>query len=99
MRCPVCKAENLQGPHCRRCKADLSLLFSLEEQRRRALTEARRCLHRSDRQAAVRHAETANWLRNDEDSLQLAAVASLLGRNFVDAWQYYQNWRAGRRSE
>ena len=30
IRCPVCKAENSQGPTCRRCKADLSLLFRLE---------------------------------------------------------------------
>ena len=44
MRCPVCKAENAQGPACRRCKADLSLLFALEERRAWALAEARRLL-------------------------------------------------------
>src|SRR5262249_17865113 len=33
MRCPVCKAENAQGPACRRCKADLSLLFAVEARR------------------------------------------------------------------
>ncbi|HEY7330533.1 MAG TPA: hypothetical protein VH592_23030 [Gemmataceae bacterium] len=99
MRCPVCKADNPQGPQCRRCKADLSLLFALEEQRRRILAEARRCLHRGEWQAAVAHAETANWLRNDEDSRQLEMVAHLLGRDFDCAWQCYQNWRATRRSE
>src|SRR5438093_11568024 len=41
LRCPVCRAENTQGPSCRRCKADLSLLFALEEQRRQALGTAR----------------------------------------------------------
>ena len=35
LRCPVCKAENAQGPNCRRCKADLSLLFALEDRRAR----------------------------------------------------------------
>lgn len=34
MRCPVCRAENDRGPNCRRCRADLSLLFALEKQRR-----------------------------------------------------------------
>ena len=33
MQCPVCKADNAQGPLCRRCKADLSLLFRLEARR------------------------------------------------------------------
>jgi len=93
MRCPVCKADNLQGPQCRRCKADLSLLFALEEQRRRTLAEARRCLSHGEWQAAVKHAKTANWLRSDEDSQQLSAVSHLLGRDFAGAWERYQNWR------
>lgn len=97
MRCPVCKADNPQGPQCRRCKADLSLLFALEEQRRGILAEARNCLHRGEWQATAEHAETANWLRGDEDAQQLAAVAHLLRRDFASAWQCYQNWRANRR--
>lgn len=94
MRCPVCKADNSQGPQCRRCKADLSLLFALEEQRRRTLAEARHCLRRGDRQAAVEHAETVNWLRADDESRRLTAMAHLLGRDFAAAWRSYQNWRA-----
>ena len=27
MRCPVCRADNTEGPQCRRCRADLSPLF------------------------------------------------------------------------
>ncbi|MHB1423180.1 MAG: hypothetical protein ACYC3I_08300 [Gemmataceae bacterium] len=96
MHCPVCKAVNAQGPQCRRCKADLSLLFALEEQRRRTLAEARRCLLRGEWQVAVEHAETADWLRGDEEARQLVAVAHLLGRNFAAGWQSYQNWRAAR---
>ena len=36
MRCPVCKADNLETPQCRRCKADLSLLVAVERRRERA---------------------------------------------------------------
>ena len=94
MRCPVCKADNLQGPQCRRCKADLSLLFALEEQRQRTLAEARRYLRSGEWQAAAEHAATADWLRSDEDSRQLEAVTRLLGRDFAGAWQCYQSWHA-----
>lgn len=95
MRCPVCKADNLQDPQCRRCKADLSLLFALEEQRRRMLAEARRCLYCSEWQAAARHAETADWLRGDEEARRLAAVAHLLERDFAAAWRAYQRCVGG----
>jgi len=44
MRCPVCKADNSQGPACRRCKADLFLLRALEEKREKLLTAARQYL-------------------------------------------------------
>ncbi len=98
MRCPVCKADNLQGPQCRRCKADLSLLFALEEKRNRALAEARGCLSRGEWQAAIELAETANWLRGDQDSRQVVAVAHLLGRDFAVAWQFYQNRRVTRQN-
>lgn len=94
MRCPVCKAENPQGPQCRRCKADLSLLFALEEQRKRSMAEARRCLRRGEWEEAVEHAETANWLRSDEDTVRLIAAAQLIGRDFAGALRYYRNWRA-----
>ncbi len=40
MRCPVCKAE-APGPQCRRCKADLAVLFDLESARRAQLEAAR----------------------------------------------------------
>jgi hypothetical protein len=90
MRCPVCKADNLQGPQCRRCKADLSLLFALEEQRRRTLAETRRCLRRGEWREAAHHAETADWLRGDDESRRVAALAHLLERDFAAAWRAYQ---------
>lgn len=90
MRCPVCKADNPWDTQCRRCKADLSLLFALEEQRHRTLAEARRCLRRGEWQTALEHAQTANRLRSDEDSRQLLAMVYLLGRDFLAAWRCYQ---------
>lgn len=97
MRCPVCKADNPQGSECRRCKADLSLLFALEDQRGQMLAEARYCLRRGEWRAALEQAEAAIWLRNDEKAQQLLAVARLLGKDFAGAWQCYQDWCSTRR--
>jgi len=94
MRCPVCKADNVQPTQCRRCKADLSLLFILEEQRRQTLAEARRYLRRGEFGEAIEHVETAEWLRDDEESRRLAALAHLLERDFARAWECYRNERA-----
>jgi hypothetical protein len=93
MRCPVCKADNPQGPQCRRCKADLALLFAVEDQHRRALARARRCLGRGEAEGAARHAETAVRLRDDDEARRLLAAAHLLGRDFAAAWRAYQNGR------
>lgn len=88
LRCPVCKADNGQGPACRRCKADLSLLFALEEQRDHALAEARSALS-ADPAQALREALRADHLRRDEVSRRLVAVAALLCRDFALAWRTY----------
>ena len=69
MRCPACRAENDEGPQCRRCRADLSLLFALEEQRRAALTLAYRCLTEGQCSRALAIAEGVDTLRRDEESL------------------------------
>jgi hypothetical protein len=94
MRCPVCKAENAQGPQCRRCKADLSLLFDLEDQRARALASARQALARGHGREARHEAARADWLRSDGESRRLLAVAYLLERDFKRAWASYSE--AGR---
>lgn len=98
MRCPVCKADNRQGSQCRRCKADLSLLFALEEQRSWILAEARRFLRCGEWQAAIKRAEAADWLRRGEVSQRLTALSRHLGRDFIAAWRYYQSWSAARGS-
>ena len=85
MRCPVCKADNVAGPLCRRCKADLFLLFELEARRDWELTAARYHLARGDGSAARAHAEKADELRSDDESRRLRALACLLERDFSQA--------------
>lgn len=90
MRCPVCRAEVEQGPQCRRCRADLALLFALEDQRRGALETARRRLARGDLDRALGRAAEAHALRRDEESSRLLALLHFLRRDFAAAWQCYQ---------
>src|SRR5262249_51518438 len=96
MRCPLCKADNVQERTCRRCKADLSLLWQVEE-RREALLASARC-HLAgvggrkigvDEDAAGENAAAAGRLRAGVDALQVTALAKLLGRDFAGAWRAY----------
>jgi hypothetical protein len=77
------------GPQCRRCRADLSLLFTLEDQRRHALAAAYQCFARSDWPGMLALARQVHFLRRDEESARLLACASLLERDFAAAWQIY----------
>ncbi|HEV3258135.1 MAG TPA: hypothetical protein VG013_14715 [Gemmataceae bacterium] len=89
MKCPVCKAANDQGPQCRRCRADLSLLFGLEEQRQHALAEACRSAVRGHLRRALAIAEGADALRSDQDSQRLLMAVRLLRRDYGGAWRDY----------
>lgn len=93
MHCPVCRADNPSPPNCRRCKADLALLFTLEEQRTRALHTARAFLRHGDLARAEAFAAGAHALRHDSDSLQLLALVHLLRRDFDSAWECYRKSR------
>jgi hypothetical protein len=90
MRCPVCRADNDQGSSCRRCRADLSLLLGLEEQRRFALEEARRSVARGRLRRARVLLDGVEALRRDGESIRLRALVSLLDRDFANAWRCYQ---------
>jgi hypothetical protein len=90
MRCPVCKAENAQGPACRRCKADLSLLFALEDQRAWALAETRRLLASGQMDEADALADEADGMRSDAESRRLLALTRLMRRDFAGAWACYR---------
>ena len=87
IRCPVCKADNATGPACRRCKADLSLVFALEAQRERAMAAARFALARRQYEEAHRAARLADHLRRDEASGRLVALTALLCRDHAEAWR------------
>lgn len=85
MRCPVCRADNEEKPTCRRCRADLSLLWAIEEQRDRCLQAARACLRLGRPMESLTHLRRAEALRSGEDAHQLAAVAHLLAGDFSQA--------------
>jgi hypothetical protein len=96
MRCPVCRAQVEQGPQCRRCRADLSLLFALEEQRARALAVAEMCLRRGKVREAFVITAGAEALRKGADLRRLRATFDLLQRDFRGAWH---NYKSAARSE
>jgi hypothetical protein len=87
--CPVCRARVESGPQCRRCKADLSLLFTLEARRDAALAAARRSLAAGRTDEALTLARGAEQLRRGDDSRRLIAAAHLLRRDFAAAWRCY----------
>jgi hypothetical protein len=89
MRCPVCKANNAEGPECRRCKADLSVLFALEDCRGRALARAADALTRGDAAEALRQATRAHRLRAGDDAGRLLALAHVLAGDHAAAWRWY----------
>jgi hypothetical protein len=90
MRCPVCRADNSIGPNCRRCRADLTLLFALEGKRRLLLGKAAEAAQRGDWPEMSRLARQAHDLRRDEDTLRLLALGRLLARDFAGAWRSYR---------
>jgi hypothetical protein len=91
MRCPVCKADNAKGPACRRCKADLSLLWDLEVRRETLLAAARLHLRNGEWRTAGDAAAAAGRLRTGADAGRVEAVARLLDRDFPGAWQAYRS--------
>jgi hypothetical protein len=91
MRCPVCRAEVEQGPQCRRCRADLSLLFSLEAQRRSILAAALENLRQGQWHRAVELADAADGVRRDGDNQRVRGLAAVLQHDFARAWQIYRS--------
>jgi hypothetical protein len=90
LSCPVCRATNSQGPPCRRCRADLNLLFTLEAQRDRLLAAARDSLRHGQPQHALALLDSVDQLRRADDVRRLGAVCRLLLRDFAGAWREYR---------
>jgi hypothetical protein len=87
--CPVCRAVIESGPQCRRCKADLSLLFALEARRDSFLAAARRSLAAGRANEALTLAHGVEQLRLGKDARQVIATAHLVRRDFAAAWRCY----------
>src|SRR5262249_36627739 len=86
--CPLCRAENAERT-CRRCKADLGLLWDVEHQRARLLFDAAEALRRRDCFVAIELAESARELRDDADAAQLIACAHLVRGKFGRALEWH----------
>jgi hypothetical protein len=84
--CPLCKVANEVGPQCRRCRADLSLLFAVEAQREAHFAAAREALAQGEPVLASHEARRADELRHGPDLARFRAVVALLRRDFGDAW-------------
>ena len=96
--CPCCKASNDAGPACRRCKADLSLLFAVEGQRAAALADARRLAAAGHVRESLAALDRAAQLRGGPDVSRLRAAVALLARDFPAALRAYHDVAAPPRS-
>ncbi len=88
--CPCCRAGNATGPNCRRCSADLSLLFKLEEDRESLLANAGRRLSTGNVSEAIVLLSQAESLRPGEDIQRLRAVANLMNLDYRTALQSHR---------
>ncbi len=87
--CPCCRAANETGPTCRRCRADLSLLFAVADRRGFLLSEARRLVAEGKFADAVRSLDEAAALRAGGDVRRLRAAALLLAGEYAAALAAY----------
>lgn len=88
--CPCCRAANDIGPNCRRCSADLSLLFQLEANRAAFLQAAESCIARDAISDALQWLSKAEALRTGEDLHRLRAMANLANLDFQTAFDQYR---------
>lgn len=86
MLCPVCRADNAEGPSCRRCRADLSLLFALEQHQDRLLGDARRSAAQGDWAEALRALDAAAQIRDRPALRRWRAVCLCMMRDYSAAW-------------
>jgi len=93
--CPVCRATNdAAATTCRRCKADLTLVVTVEARRTGLLAAAKSALASAEFDAALRHLASAESVRGGADVERLRAATHLANRDFAAAWRTYQQGRA-----
>ena len=88
--CPCCRASNETGPNCRRCTADLGLLFQLETDRQALLAQAGYFITQGRVDEAMPLVEQAQTLRTGEEIHRLRAIAQLMIRDYPNALRSYQ---------
>jgi hypothetical protein len=93
--CPCCKAANDAGPACRRCKADLSLLFAADADAASILSRARDALTAGSFTEAEALADRSASVRRTADALRVRAAARLMGGRFADALAAYHELANG----
>lgn len=89
LTCPCCRASNDAGPACRRCKADLSLLFAVADRRGFLVSEARKLAAGGKFADALRSLEEAAALRAGDDVRRLSAAVRLLDGQYAAALAAY----------
>jgi hypothetical protein len=80
--CPVCRAANEQPPACRRCRADLLLLWQVRDERDRVLAAAREQLRGGDLDSALASVRRAEELHRTPETQRLRALVHLLRHEF-----------------
>lgn len=85
LTCPVCNAGNTAPSTCRRCKADLSLLWEIESQRDKLLGKVRSCLSEQNYPEALATLDEVASLRGGADVNRLTAAIHLLAGDYVGA--------------
>jgi hypothetical protein len=90
LKCPVCKADNSSGPNCRRCKADLAMMWTLEGARTHHIKLARSAAEENDLELALEKLANARELRSGPDLVKLRACVCLLAGDFESAFAEYR---------
>jgi hypothetical protein len=85
--CPCCKATNT-APVCRRCKADLGLLFQIEARRAFHIDSAKRFAADQRYPEADRELDQAAQFRPGDDVLGLKAALHLLRGDYAAAFAF-----------
>ena len=88
--CPACRAENTERT-CRRCRADLGLLWDLEAQRERLLADAAEAIRRGDFDHALEFARSVREMRDGADVVRLIACIFLLRGEFAHAFAWHRH--------
>jgi hypothetical protein len=92
--CPCCRASNDTGPACRRCKADLSLLFAVEADRAARVESARRLVAEGRHADAAAALAQADQSRRTDEAARLRAAVLLLAGDFPAALRAYDLLKA-----